>query len=324
LASFDGGAISLNQPRFDLTLYGGRRFSFFSDPSQRAIGGANLNIKLDGDASVEIQSLWYIRGSNRVVWRRRIHNQLLMSSYVRMFGGSFVDFNLSALWSSRNGRSSIRGAFFQKLTDNDYTYDYTSAATDLAAKNPLYRVYLGPINRYTQLSVEGHHQLLPNFRAGAALIVRHLDDKTQQTPFETSFWDMRFNGQYFPWNKIETFFEYHQRVSDRLSPLNETTLDGLTGTGETDVKDITANIRRAFGEGRFSLNVGAYYRRISVQDPFYFEQNLHQSGLLAGGWVRVDRHTRLYADYSLDNDFFLFAPDIKNSQVVRVGVNWKY
>jgi len=40
--------------------------------------------------------------------------------------------------------------------------------------------------------------------------------------------------------------------------------------------------------------------------------------------VRVDRHTRLYADYSLDNDFFVFKPDIGNSRALRTGVAWRY
>jgi hypothetical protein len=235
-----------------------------------------------------------------------------------------VDFSASFLYTSRSGRDSLRGGFFQKLTDNDYTYDYTSDARDLTANNPLYRVYLGPINRYSQFNVEGHHQILANLRGGAAIVVRKLNNENDQTPYETSFRDFRFNGQYFPWRKIETFFEYHQRSSDRLSPLGATTLDGLTGTGETAVKDLTGTIRRSFGEGRFSLSGGVYYRRISMQDPFFYEENMHQSGVLGSAWVRVDRRTRLYFDYSLDNDFYLFTPDLKNSQVFRLGVNWKY
>ena len=143
-------------------------------------------------------------------------------------------------------------------------------------------------------------------------------------PFDTSFEDYRFNGQYFPGKKIEVDFEYHQRNSDRLSPLDNTTLTGEVGTGETSVKDLTANIRRAFGEGRFNLSGGVYYRRISEQDPFFYLTNLHQSGVLGSAWVRVDRRTRVFFDYSLDNDFFLLAPDIKNSQMLRLGLNWKY
>jgi hypothetical protein len=235
-----------------------------------------------------------------------------------------VDFDASFLYSPRSGRGTLRGGFFQKLTDNDYTYDYTSLARDLADKNPLYRLYLGPLNKYSQFTVDGHLQVLSNLRAGATIVVRQLNDNNQQTPFETSFRDYRFNGQYFPWRKIETFFEYHAHSSDRVSPLGNTTLDGLIGTGETAVKDLTGEIRRSFGEGRFSLSGGVYYRRISMQDAFYYLTNIHQSGVLGSAWVRLDRRTRVYFDYSLDNDFLVFVPDIKNSQVFRIGLNWKY
>ena len=324
-ASFDGGSITVNRPKFDLTLYGGRRFSFFSDPAQRGIGGANLNLKLNSKSSLELQTLWYIKGSNKVIYRSRLSDRWLFTAYLRAYGGSLVDLDESFLYTSRSGRDSLRGGFFQKLSNNDYTYDFTSDARDLASVNPLYRVYLGPVNAYTQFNVEAHHQILSNLRAGAAITVRHLENENNnQTPFETSFRDFRFNGQYFPWRKIETFFEYHQRSSDRLSPLGATTLDGLQGTGETAVKDLTGTIRRSFGEGRFSLSGGVYYRRISMQDAFFYEQNLHQSGVLGSAWMRVDRRTRLYMDYSLDNDFYLFSPDLKNSQVFRLGVNWKY
>lgn len=324
LASFDGGSASVSRPKYDFTLYGGRRFDYFSDPAQRAIGGANLNLKLNPETSVELETLWYIRGSNRVVLRKRLRDRWLVTSYLRAYGGSPVDLSASFLYSSRNGRDSLRGGFFQKLTDNDYSYDYTEDARNLAASSPLYRVYLGPVERHTQLNAEAHRQFLPNLRGGAAIVVRILNNANDQTPFETSFRDYRFNGQYFPWRKIETIFEYHQRSSDRLSPLGATTLDGLTGTGETAVKDLTGTIRRSFGEGRLSLSGGVYYRRISMQDTFYYEKNLHQSGVLGSAWVRLDRRTRIYFDYTLDNDFYLFTPDLKNSQVVRLGVNWKY
>lgn len=324
LASFDGARLTLGKPRWSFTLFGGRRFVYFADPSQRAIGGANLNFKIDPTWSVELQTLWYIKGSHKIAVRKRFNDRWLFASYLRAFGGSPTDVDGSLLYSSRSGRDSFRIGFFQKLTDNDYSYDYTVSERDTAAQNPLLRLYLGPINKYSQFNVEAHHQILSNLRAGAAIVVRQLNGNNSQTPFETSFRDYRFNGQYFPGFKIETDFEYHQRSSDRLSPYPDTTLDALTGTGETAVKDLTANIGRSFGEGKLHLSGGVYYRRISMQDAFFYEENLHQSGWLASGWVRLDRRTRLSVDYSLDNDFFLFEPDLKNSQELRLGVYWKY
>ncbi len=324
LASLDGGDITINKRNYTLELYGGRRFSLFSDPQQRGIGGANLTLKFNGDTSLELETLWYIRGSNKAIFRKRLNSRWLFTEYLRAYGGSPVDLNASAIYTSKNGRDSLRAGFFQKLTGNDYIYDYTSEEKNLAANSPLFRLYLGPLAPYSQVNVEGHHQFLTSLRAGATVVVRHLNNQANIGPFDTSFEDYRFNGQYFPGRKIEVDFEYHQRNSDRLSPLNNTTLSGEQGTGETSVKDLTGNIRRAFGEGRFNLSGGVYYRRISEQNPFFYLTNLHQSGVLGSAWVRVDRRTRLYFDYSLDNDFFLLAPDIKNSQVVRLGLNWKY
>jgi hypothetical protein len=90
------------------------------------------------------------------------------------------------------------------------------------------------------------------------------------------------------------------------------------------VKDFTGELRRTFGEGRFNVSGGAYYRRVSYQDPFFFVHGLHQSGWLAGAWWKVDQHSRVFFDYNLDNDFFLLRPDLKNSRALHVGVTWKY
>jgi len=325
IASLDGAAFTLARPRYELTLFGGRRFSFFSDPAQRGIGGANLLLKLNPNTSVAIESLWYIRGINRVILRKRLNDRLLISSYLRSYGGALVDFDANALYSSRGGRTTLRAGFFQKLTDKDYSYDYTIDARDQDPRNPLLRLYLGAISQYSQLNLDAHQQFGRRVRLGGALALRRLNDfKNDQGPFNTSFEDYRLNAQLFPYRRIETYFEYHQRNSDRLSPANTDLLDDLHFTGETSVKDVTGELRRAFGEGRLNLSGGAYYRRISMQNAFFYINNIHQSGVLGSAWVRLDRKTRVYFDYSLDNDFFLFAPDIKNSQVFRIGLAWKY
>ena len=218
----------------------------------------------------------------------------------------------------------MRAGFFQKLTNDDYTYDYTINATDLDPHNPLLRLYLGPIEQYSQFTLDLHHQIFSNLRVGGSIVIRELNDNRDQGPYDTSFQDYQVSGQYFPWRKIEFEAGYHQRNSDRLSPLGATTFDDVTTAGETGIKDITGTLSRSFFEGRLYLSAGMYYRRISMQNRFYYENNLHQSGGLASAWVKVDNHTRLSFDWSLDNDFFLFEPDINHSQVFRAGFIWKY
>jgi hypothetical protein len=324
LAAMDGASFSIERRRFALTVFGGRRFSLFADPDQRALGGANLILKLGSNASFEYDTLWYIKGTNRVVYRQRLGGNWLFTSSLRAVGGSPVDVSAQAMYSSASGRTTARLSFFQKLTDKDYSYDYTIAARDRDTHNLVTALYLGPISPYSQFAIDARRSIAPMLRLGAALWIRRLNDSKDQSAFNTSFQDYRVNAQLFPARRLETFFEYHQHDSDRLSPLNPTGFDDVSRSGETSVKDLTGDIRRAFGEGKFGVNGGAYYRRISLQDRFFLIDGMHQSGWLAGGWWRIDPRTRAYADYNLDNDFFLLRPDLKNSRMLRLGLAWKY
>jgi len=325
LASIDGASFSVDRQRFAVTVFGGRRFSLFADPDQRAIGGADVTFKLNPNTSVEYDGIWYVKGTNSLAFRRRLNARWLLSSYFRAYGGYPVDFSTQGLYTSTNARTSLRLSFFQKLTNKDYSYDFTIDSRDLDPHNPLLRLYLGPISQYSQFVVDARRTFSSLFRLGASAWVRRLNDKNDEAPFDTSFEDYRVNGQIYPWRQFETFLEYHQRNSDRLSPLNPTAFDDLSATGETSVKDLTGEIRRTFGEGgRFSVNGGVYYRRVSVQDRFFYLNGLHQSGWLAGAWWKIDQRSRVFFDYDLDNDFFLFTPDLKNSRALHVGVAWKY
>lgn len=324
LAAVDGANFTIDRSRYQVSLFAGRQFSPFGNLDQRAIGGGSVNFRIDPNTSLELQTLWYIKGSNRASFRHRFNNQWLIASAFRAYGGSPVDFSTQGVYSSRGGKTTMRVSFFQKLSSQDYTYDYTVGARDLDPKNPLLRLYLGQISPYSQVVVDARRSLLPTLRVGAAVWIRQLNSTSDIGPFDTSFQDYKAHVQYYPWKKIESYFEYHQRNSDRLNPSNPTSFDDISHAGETSVKDMTGEIRRSFREGRFNASGGVYYRRISVQDRFYVIDNLHQSGWLTSAWVRLDQKTRLFVDYSLDNNFFLFTPDLKNSRVLRIGVNWKY
>ena len=133
----------------------------------------------------------------------------------------------------------------------------------------LARLYLGQISPYSQFVVDARRTLSPRLSLAGSVWIRRLNSENDQGPYDTSFEDYRVNGQVFPMRKTELFFEYHQRNSDRLSPLNSTSLANDSYDGETSVKDLSAEIRRSFGEGRFGLNGGVYYRRVNTGDQFW-------------------------------------------------------
>jgi hypothetical protein len=239
-------------------------------------------------------------------------------------GGSPVDFNAQVIYAPSNGKTTFRGSFFEKLSNKDFFYDYTENAQNFDSYNAVARLYMGLISPYTQFVIDARRTLAARLTLGGSVWIRRLNNENNQGPYDTSFEDYRVNSQVFPLRKTELFFEYHQRNSDRLSPLNATTLDNIAYSGETSIKDISAEVRRSFGEGRFGLNGGVYYRRVSLQDQFYYLNGLHQSGWVAGAWWKLDSHSRLFIDYNLDNDFFLFTPDLKNSRALHAGVAWRY
>ena len=314
IAQLDGGAVTVTHGSVTATLFAGRRFTYFSDPSQRAIGGANLLFRLGQATTVEYDGLWYIRGSQRVTLRTRLAKRWLLATYFRAYGGAPVDFSAQAYYA--NAKSNLRLSFFQKLSEHDYFYDYTYFANS--------RLYLGALQPYSQFTIEGQRTLTRSLGLGASVWIRRLNSASDQGPFDTSFEDYRAHANFLLARKWLLFAEYHQHNSDRIAPGSAIYFDDISLSGETSVKDISAEVRRSFKENRFGFNGGAYYRRISLQDKYFLVDNQHQSGFLSGAWLKVDTHSRIFADYSLDNDFFLFRPDLANSRMLRLGMSWKY
>jgi len=325
LAELDGGALTINRQKYSYTLFAGRRFSFFTDPDQRAVGGGNFVYRFGSDSSLEYDALFYIKGTHHVAYRRRFGPHWLFSGGYKMIGSYPIDLYLNGIWSPSNGRTTIRLAWWEKLTNKDYFYDYTLNARDLDPNNPLLRLYLGPESPYSQFVIDARRTLNSRLRVGGSIWLRRLVHSQDQGPFDTSFQDYRVDAQIVPIRPVELFLGYHERDSDRLNPFPSSDFFDVRATGETKIQDFTAEIGRSFGEnGRFTLKAGGFYRRMNFQDQFYVLNHLHDRGLLGNVSMKLDARTRVYFNYDLDTDFYVFSPNVKYAQVLRIGMAWKY
>jgi len=326
VASLDGLSYNVSRKNFAITLYAGRRFTLFSDPAQRAIGGGNFVYKFANGSSLEYDATFYIKGTHVVAYRRHLGPNWLFATSYRMVGSSPTDFNANAFFSPANGKTGLRLSFWQKLSNKDFFYDYTLNSRDLDPYNPLLRLYLGPQSQYSQFTIDGRRSLTRWLRLSGAVTVRRLNDfNNDSAAFDTSFEDYQGSMQFYPSRKIETFWTFHERDSSRLPVYNRTDPFNTSFVGETKTQDFSVEIGRAFfGEGRLQLRAGGFYRRINYQDYFFIENNLHDRGVLAKATLKLDDHTRVYVDWDLDTDFFLFRPSIKDSQILRVGLAWRY
>ena len=263
LAQFDGASYTHNGNRYSFTAYGGRRFTYYSDPFERGIGGLDLTVRLTDKVSVGYHGLYYLKGTNALSYEERFGESWILSSYFRMVGSHPVDFTASTFWSPSNGKTTIGVSFFQKITNNDYTFDYALAARDNDSFNTYPRLYLGLLEPYSQFSIDARRTVNSYLRLGGALVVRHLNNSNDQGPFDTSFQDYRVDTQVFPWRKIETFVQYHQHNSDRVNPNSTVAFGDVSTAGETRVQDLSVELGRGFFENRVNLRGGAFFRRIN-------------------------------------------------------------
>jgi hypothetical protein len=306
-------------------LFGGRRFTYYGDPDQRALGGGNFRFNLGAGAGLEYQTHFYVRGSHVVGLNKRFEQNWFFKTNFKWIGGSPVDYRAQVMYAPPNGKTNVRASFLQKLTDNDFTYDYTILARDREPFNRFPALMLGPISPWSQFVVDAHRELIPQVRIGGSFWIRHLNNNEEdQGPFDTSFEDYQVNVQVYPFRNTEILLELHQRNTDRLSPLGVTEFDDVSRAGETKMQDISGEVRRSFIGGRLLLTAGAFVRRFDFQNRFFFIENPRVFGFLGGVSARLDPRTRLYFDYSLDDDFFVFRPSIQRAQVLRLGLDWRY
>jgi hypothetical protein len=324
LAALDGISFTTNRPKYSYTLYAGRRFTYFSDPDQRVVGGGSFAFHFGDNASLEYDALFYIKGTHIFTYRQRFGRAWLFSTYYKMIGSFPIDYSANAIWTPFDGKTMVRLGFFQKLTNKDYFYDYTINARDLDVHNPLLRLNLGPFSPYSQVVLDAQRTISSRLRLGGSVWVRRLNDSTDQGPFDTSFEDYRANAQVFPGRKFDISFEYHERNSDRSSTFSATLFDDVSTTGETKIRDLSAEVGRSFADGRLNFKAGGFYRLLNFQDRFFVLHDAHDKGVLGSAVVKLDQRTRAYVDYSLDTDFFIFRPSIQNTQVFRIGMAWRY
>ncbi len=144
LASFDGAGITTARRRWAFTLYGGRRFSFFSDPAQRGIGGANLNLKFDPTPRLNSRP----SGISGARTRSCSRNVSTIAGFSPLISGPMAD--LRSI-STRPSSTLRETAAIRCAPDSSRSSPTTTIFVRLherraksAANSPLFRLYLGP------------------------------------------------------------------------------------------------------------------------------------------------------------------------------------
>ncbi len=323
MATVDGFSLTLNQAKYSVSLFGGRRFTYYSNPEQRAMGGGSFGFRLPGGTSFEYQGLFYLKGIHRFVIRQSFESEWFVGAHFKMIASKAVDFGAQISYLPADGRTEARFAFAQKLSNHDFIYDYTSRVRDRHPFNRVSRLNFGTVSPYRKFSIEAHRQILPLIRLGGVMWVRRLDNEQNTGPFDTSFGDYRTHLQLFPLQRLTLLLEFHHRNTNRPSPFGIEQFDDVRNAGETRIQDVSAEISQSFGEDRLGITLGIYHRDIDLQNRFFFIDKARALGAIGGIFCRLNQRTRLYFRYGLDDDFYIFRPSLQRFQTYRMGLDWR-
>jgi hypothetical protein len=337
----DGALLTINHPRFNFDVFGGRRTTFFSDPRERGVVGTNFQFFATPSTTLTYEYLHYVENSHRFQVAHRLNETWALNGNFFLLNTSPIDLNVDAFWMPGDGKTRVIFSFLQKLTSEDFIYDYTYRAQASNPENQIFlklfpipptgipldgagRLNLLEVNPYTQFYVDGYRYLTQKIGVGGSFWLRQVNDSDDAGPFDTSFQELRVNGDWFPSSLFEVGGEYRFRNISRDDPNEATEFPDIRREGETKFHEIYGNSAVHLLDNRLTVEGGVFYRRFNTQSRLVSFKGLDTLGWTAGVRWRINRNYGLLVEYGRDNDFEPLNPDIDYSQAFRVRFDWRF
>jgi hypothetical protein len=337
----DGATLTVDNPRFSLDLFGGRRVTFYSDPGERAVGGENFVFRASENTTIRYDFAHYIDNVHTLEVRHLLGESWIFNGSLFFINADPVDLNLGATYMSPSAKTRVTMNFLQKLTSNDFIYDQTFRAV---ARNPenlfqfrffplpptgqLFdaagRLNLGRINPYTQFYVDAYRNLTSKFGVGGTVWLRKVNSRDDEGPFDNSFQEFHVNADYYPSSAFEAGTEYRYRHLSRANPNQEATFDDFHLEGEKTFHEVYANAAYHMFNSRLTVEGGLFYRRFDTQSRLISLNGMDTISYSAGIKCRLARDYKLSLEYGFDRELAFLNPDIDNTQSFRVRFEWRF
>ena len=313
----DSVAFDYRDESFDLGAFVGYRPTFFSDPKDRVVTGANLGVNLARRAYARYQFFHYASTgihsfSVEPLWEQSLR---LRGSFT-MIDGDPIDLGVRAGYAE--GNWSVYASFQEKLTEHDLEYDIFLRSPAEDPMNQNRRLHLGEIATSSRFSLDVTRQLGTLFAVGGRVWILELHDEEDQTGLNSSFQDFSAHLAFFPAHNWDATVEYRHRNTERLDPLEADLFDDTRHAGETEYDEIIGAVgyRRP---GRFNVHGGLYHRVFDTQNRLTLIEDSSTTGFFTTLFVPVNRHWNFRLSYGVDNDFSVFNPDIDLQHTLRIG-----
>ena len=315
----DGVAFEFRDQDYDLGAFIGYRPTFFSDPKDRWVTGANFGVNLARRAYAGYQFFYFAgTGIHSFSIEPRWEQPLRLRGSFTLIDGDPIDLGLRA--SYVEGNWSVYATFQEKLTTHDLEYDIFLRSPAEDSRNQNRRLHLGEIAESSRFGLDVTRQLGPLFAVGGRVLILDLHDEEEQTRFNASFQDFSADLAFFPARNWHASFEYRHRNTDRLDPLEAILFDDTRHAGETRYDEFTGSVgyRRP---GRFHLQGGLYHRVMDTQNRIILIEDSSTTGFFSSLYLPVNRHWDFRLSYGVDNDYSVFNPDIDLQHTLRIGID---
>jgi hypothetical protein len=337
----DGATLSINNPRFSLDVFGGRRATFYSDPAERGVAGENFVFRATDQTTIRYDFAHYIDNVSNLEVRHLLGESWILNGSLFLINADPVDLNLGATYVSPGARTRVTINLLQKLTSNDFIYDQTYRALARNSENqftfrffPLPpngqvfdasgRLNLGLINPYTQIYVDAYRNLTEKVGVGGAVFVHQQNSRDDEGAFDNSFQEYRVNADYFPSAAFEFGTEYRFRHLDRENPNRALLFNDISREGDRIFHEVYANATYHFPGNRLALEGGLFYRRFDTQSRLISLDGMDTYSYTAGLKWRVARDYKLSLEYGFDRELAFLNPDIDYTQGFRVRFEWRF
>lgn len=337
----DGATFSLNHPKFELDVFGGRRVTFYSDPEERGVVGENFLFRPSERTTIRYDFLHYIDNSHNLEVRHGLGESWIVDGSLFMIDEHPVDLNIGAHYLPPAGKTRINFNFLQKLSSNDFFYDQAFRAFAKNPENQIFfrffplpptgepfngngRLNLFQINPYTQFYVDGYRYLTQKFAVGGTAWIRKVNDRDEEGPFDNSFQEFHANADYFPNSAFEVGSEYRYRHLSRENPENAEFFFDIRREGEKSFHEIYLNGAYHLLNSRLTFEGGLFYRRFDTQSRLISLDGLDTTGYTAGIKWRFARNYKVLLEYGFDRELAFLNPDIDYTQQFRVRFEWRF
>jgi hypothetical protein len=316
--TIDGASLAYRDPGLALSLFSGRRVSFYGERDSDVVAGAIASVQLLPQTSAG-GNYFYISSAHRyAVNLTHQIGQVQAGAFVTFRNRQPIDGGLQAGYAPAAGPWILRGKLVRRLTDEDFTFD-VFGERESGSRLSLFR-----IRPATQLTLDADYQVDPRFSLGGGVAARAVD--RGEAPFDNAFVEVAARAVWTPWPGWDTLVQYRFRHVERGSlseVIRADRFDDIGRAGETLYHEVNGEIYARLAQ-RFGVRLGGYFGLFNTRSRLAEVNGVIRAGGYAQGRIQVHRAAEVMVEYGVDRGDRKFNPDIAVVHSVRAGFHVYY